>query len=416
MVLSPSTVRVYESTLRRVYGIDPAVPPKVEGGEVTALPPGSYNEGTTNSTRSIIRGAIRWWYSRAGVPEVGERVANAVPFRHETKKRKRYPSTDEIAEFWKAVEQEESPKRELAAIPLLLGLRANELLSLSRAAVEQAVETGILTVERKGAKEGELPVARAATYFRNLLKLDKFTKQIKAEGPWSYVWQLYSTSPKGAYLVMYRVVSRIAKAAKSKVEWTPHVLRHAFASEMIRAGAPLAVVQRALGHSSYLTTVRTYVHIDVKDLEKWMNATDAVVEGKAVPVQPEPSIVPKPVTVPEPKKARAPKKPKAVPPVVSPVTVTEIEQVVESLPPAPPPPMPARAAPPPPPPAPPVAVATPQPPPAPPPAAPKPPTTSSRTFQRVRPVVGTEGAAQPKSGPVTVQVVQKRSRTTYTSE
>jgi site-specific recombinase XerD len=319
MPLSPSTLRVYVSTLKRVYGIDPLQPPKLEGNEVTALPPGNYTEETTNSTRSIIRGALRWWYSTAGIPEVtavGETLANRIPFRHEVKKRKRYPSSEEVAAFWKVIAELPSPKQEMLAIPLLLGLRANEFLSLSREAVSQALSTGILTVQRKGAKEGELPVVKAKGFFKKLFGSPKHST-VATDGAetWTALWQVYANSQKGAYHVLYRLVASAAKKSGSQTEWTPHTLRHAFASEMIRAGAPLAVVQRALGHSSYMTTVRTYVHIDTKDLEKWMDRADAVIEEAA---KPKPKVKKQKETVTAPEQAA---------PLPEPVPVIEVEPV-----------------------------------------------------------------------------------------
>lgn len=62
---------------------------------------------------------------------------------------------------------------------------------------------------------------------------------------------------------------RIAARAdlQSGVGW--HMLRHSFASHLVCAGAPLRVVQEALGHSSYEMTLR-YAHLDVSALRETM--------------------------------------------------------------------------------------------------------------------------------------------------
>lgn len=44
-----------------------------------------------------------------------------------------------------------------------------------------------------------------------------------------------------------------------------HSLRHTFASRLVKAGVGLAVVQRLLGHSSIVVTMR-YSHLDLEDL------------------------------------------------------------------------------------------------------------------------------------------------------
>lgn len=291
MPLSPSTLKIYSSTLRRVYGVDPESAP--EPGSLLPAPP--ISDETSNSTRGIIRGAVRWWYAKAGRAQEGEQLANAIPFIHEVQRLKRYPSSEQIKLFWHAVNNTPTPKQELLAIPLLLGLRAAEILGLSRAAVEEAVRTGVLTVQRKGGKEAQLPIVNAKPYFKKLLKVGRYTASLSDEGPWDVLWQVYATSERGAYWTMRRTVLAVAKKANTGVEWTPHTLRHAFASEMVRNGAPLPVVQRALGHASYQTTVSTYVHIDTKDLEKWMEVAQ---DAEVGPPKTQPKVPPREVVMP----------------------------------------------------------------------------------------------------------------------
>jgi site-specific recombinase XerD len=45
-----------------------------------------------------------------------------------------------------------------------------------------------------------------------------------------------------------------------------HSLRHTFASRLVKAGVNLAVVQKLLGHSSIVVTMR-YSHLDMVDLQ-----------------------------------------------------------------------------------------------------------------------------------------------------
>ena len=49
------------------------------------------------------------------------------------------------------------------------------------------------------------------------------------------------------------------------VHFSPHLARHSGATAFAKSGGSLAVLQRALGHSS-LTVTQRYVHIDDQDI------------------------------------------------------------------------------------------------------------------------------------------------------
>ncbi|MGH9036590.1 MAG: tyrosine-type recombinase/integrase, partial [Acidimicrobiia bacterium] len=66
------------------------------------------------------------------------------------------------------------------------------------------------------------------------------------------------------YQAVAKLVTRLR--ARSGVEFTPHLLRHTRATELIRAGVPIEVVSKMLTHRSVTTTSDTYVHLGVEDI------------------------------------------------------------------------------------------------------------------------------------------------------
>jgi len=66
------------------------------------------------------------------------------------------------------------------------------------------------------------------------------------------------------YQAVAKLVGRLR--ARSGVRFTPHMLRHSRATELIRAGVPIEVVSKLLTHRSVTTTSDAYVHLDVEDL------------------------------------------------------------------------------------------------------------------------------------------------------
>lgn len=63
-----------------------------------------------------------------------------------------------------------------------------------------------------------------------------------------------------------RLVRTYARAAKLSGRVTPHVIRHSFATHMLRGGANLRHVQEMLGHSK-LSTTQIYTHVEISDLK-----------------------------------------------------------------------------------------------------------------------------------------------------
>ena len=66
------------------------------------------------------------------------------------------------------------------------------------------------------------------------------------------------------YDAVAKLVARLRAA--TGIEFSPHVLRHTRATELIRAGVPIEIVSKMLTHRSVVTTSETYVHLGVEDV------------------------------------------------------------------------------------------------------------------------------------------------------
>ncbi|MFZ2152055.1 MAG: site-specific integrase [Minisyncoccia bacterium] len=221
-----------------------------------------------------MRAAIRWAYSDVGQEALGKQVAEQIVLQKEVRRVKANPTRADVEAFVSGAKGLEHPWRELLIVGVSIGLRREELLTLDRHAIEKSMSGDkILRFIRKGALEHELPVEHVLPQFKALLRLPASRGRgasLDAEASeWEVLWQVAGSSYRAAYEKLKRKVKSVAKAAGCSSEWTPHVMRHAFASEMVRDGASLPHVQEALNHSSYQTSLR-YIHVDAADLKPWM--------------------------------------------------------------------------------------------------------------------------------------------------
>ena len=67
-----------------------------------------------------------------------------------------------------------------------------------------------------------------------------------------------------------RIVRELSRTAGIKKKVTPHVLRHTFATTVMRNGGDIRFIQELLGHASVATT-QIYTHIDENTLKEMYN-------------------------------------------------------------------------------------------------------------------------------------------------
>ena len=82
-----------------------------------------------------------------------------------------------------------------------------------------------------------------------------------------YVFVNLWAEPLGAPLRYQTVAKLVARLRTTTgIAFTPHLLRHTRATELIRAGVPIEIVSKMLTHRSVNTTSDTYLHLSVDDV------------------------------------------------------------------------------------------------------------------------------------------------------
>jgi len=138
--------------------------------------------------------------------------------------------------------------RELYRLSLMAGLRPGEARLLRKENWNSSL--CILIVTGKGNKTRHIPIVNKEMQ----AELTRRALETKS----GYLWE--SPWTNGPYVDIRRALSEAAKRAGWSGKITPHVLRHAAATDMIDKGVDVSIAQQLLGHSTIKVT-ETYLHI-----------------------------------------------------------------------------------------------------------------------------------------------------------
>lgn len=179
-------------------------------------------------------------------------------YQRESRGRRRTLSINEEQRLLEALAE---PYRSLAALLSLTGLRVSEALALTWADLLFPAKGGrMASVVVRDSKNGD---ARSVPVDEELLRLALLAVGgiAKNTGPFSHVSQSAFNHAWAA--------ARAAMGLADDREFVPHALRHTYATRLVVAGVPLAVVARLMGHRSVRTTFR-YQHVSDHDAAAWV--------------------------------------------------------------------------------------------------------------------------------------------------
>jgi integrase/recombinase XerD len=139
------------------------------------------------------------------------------------------------------------------------GLRVSELVSLPYSALDS--RGGLLRVLGKGGKERVVPLGEAALEaLRRYLRegRDALLGSRPDESHALFLTRRGRPMTRQNFFELIRKRAVAAGIPKERV--SPHVLRHAFATDLLDGGADLRSIQAMLGHSD-LSTTQIYTHV-----------------------------------------------------------------------------------------------------------------------------------------------------------
>jgi integrase/recombinase XerD len=139
------------------------------------------------------------------------------------------------------------------------GLRVTELVSLPLSAVDR--RAGLLRVMGKGQRERVVPLGESALdAIATYLEEGRPALLGKRPDPSHSVFLSRRGAPMTRQNFFVRVKQLARRADIDPERVSPHVFRHAFATDLLEGGADLRSIQAMLGHSD-LATTEVYTHV-----------------------------------------------------------------------------------------------------------------------------------------------------------
>lgn len=170
----------------------------------------------------------------------------------------RTPAREEVFELLREGGSDPLAQRDLAMIELAYacGLRATEIVTLRTTQVN--LEAGYLTVIGKGKRERAVPIGRMARQRLLTYLGDGRARLLKGRlSPFLFVTRAGRPMSRQTF---WRLLRRRALSSDVRTRFSPHMLRHAFATHLVEGGADLRSVQLMLGHAD-ISTTEIYTHV-----------------------------------------------------------------------------------------------------------------------------------------------------------
>ena len=154
--------------------------------------------------------------------------------------------------------------RDFLMISLLYatGIRREELANIILSDIDNNSQT--ITITGKGNKVRVVPIGEN-TYDDLKRYLSQREEYLQTKGTMTPHLFLNRTGNR----LTVRSVDRLVKeyARFQGMDFTPHTLRHSFATHLLENGADLLLIKEILGHSS-LSTTQKYTHITAEAMKK----------------------------------------------------------------------------------------------------------------------------------------------------
>lgn len=145
------------------------------------------------------------------------------------------------------------------------GLRVSEMVNLKIEDINFKEE--FLDIIGKGNKERYVPIAHRVLQDMKLYLTD-YREQQKINPKYrDYIFLSQKRGTKLTRQYINKMLNQVALQAGIDKKIHPHILRHSFATQLLRGGANILAIKEMMGHATIKST-EVYINLNTKDLRK----------------------------------------------------------------------------------------------------------------------------------------------------
>jgi len=235
---------------------------EVTAGDIESFLEQLKKQGQAPASRSRKLYTLRSFFAYAYKKEFVKRnIALSVDPPKLQQKERTYLSEDEVMQLIEAIDH---PLIQIVVMTLYYtGLRISECLNLTLDTVDLNKQL-IHVVGGKGNKDRYVPISD------KLLPI--LVDYVLHQRPEVHSDSFFATTKTGTLSPVYvnRVLGETVKKLGWKKKVTAHILRHSFASQLVKKEVNLVKIQKLLGHSS-LKVTSIYTHSNMEELSEAVN-------------------------------------------------------------------------------------------------------------------------------------------------
>lgn len=264
---SENTIKSYNNDLKKFNNyFDNKSINKIEESNIKNYIKYLKQENNDNRTISHNISTLRSFYKFLLIEKIIKN--NPMEYIEQPKLKKTLPKTLTIEEIDKLMDiklKDAFSYRNKAMLELMYssGLRVSELINASIHDIDTS--NCIIRIMGKGSKERIVPLGDYAIKYIEIYLREYREKLTKRELN-DYLF-LNNHGKKMTRQGFFKILKQLTKEKGIKTDFSPHTLRHSFATHLLNGGADLRSIQEMLGHES-ISTTQIYTHVSKEKLKE----------------------------------------------------------------------------------------------------------------------------------------------------